>query len=60
MGGASIIKEDKPKLAIVVAFGSKMIAEIPAMIKAFDPNYKVYLRFNSPMPARIVCYAVCK
>lgn len=59
-GGVNTIKKDRPKIAVVVAFGSKMIAEIPALIKAIDPNYRVYLRFNSPMPARIVCYAVCK
>ena len=58
-GGVELIKKDLPKLAIVVAFGSEMIARIPAMIKKICPRYRVYLRFNSPMPARIVCYAVC-
>ena len=57
-GGKETIKKDKPKLAIVVGFGSDMIADIPLLIKKISSDYKVYLRYNSPMPARIVCYAV--
>lgn len=57
-GGVNVISEDRPKLAITVGFGKNMIIDIPKLIKSLDLNYRVFFRFNSPMPAKLVCYAI--
>ncbi|MBB5336848.1 FkbM family methyltransferase [Pectinatus brassicae] len=59
-GAAEILKTQTPKLAIVVGFDEWSLLKIPLKIKEIQPNYKVYLRYNSAMPARLVLYAVKK
>ncbi len=57
-GSEKIIREDKPKLAVVVGFYDRLISDIPQIVKKYNPNYKIYFRFNLPFPAKIVMYAI--
>ncbi len=59
-GAEAIIKADKPKLTIMVGWGGKMVAEIPSYIKTIVPEYKIYLRYISAMPTRIMMIAACE
>lgn len=55
-GAESILKRDKPKLAITVGFDCRNIRYIPMIIKKINPEYKVYLRFNRGMISSLTCF----
>lgn len=57
-GCSRIISKDKPKLAVVVGFFDKLIYDVPQIVLKVDASYKIYLRYNSAMPAKPVMYAV--
>lgn len=60
MGAEEILKRYYPKLVITVGFDEWALINIPTLIKNIAPNYKIYLRFLTAMPARLVLYAVSK
>lgn len=57
-GSKSIIKTQKPKLAICVYHDFKHLWEIPLYIKELVPEYKIYLRHHTKLEYETVCYAV--
>ncbi len=57
-GCRKIISKDKPKLAVVVGFFDKLIYEAPRIVMEAESSYKIYFRYNSAMPAKLVMYAV--
>lgn len=57
LGGAEILKNYKPKLAITVGFDEWGIIKIPQVIKEINPDYKIYLRYAAAMPARLILFA---
>lgn len=57
-GATQVVSTDKPKLSIVVGFFDHLIYDIPDIVKSIDSDYKIYFRYNSALPARLVMYAV--
>lgn len=57
IGASKILKTLKPNLAITVGFDEKAIMNIPKLIKEMNHDYKLSLRFASPMPARLILFA---
>ena len=57
-GGAGIIREQAPKLAISLYHKIEDLWEIPLYIKSLDPDYKIYLRHYSNVDDDTICYAV--
>ena len=57
-GAENILREQKPKLAITVGFDEWGIIKIPQIIKKINSDYKIYLRYGAPMPARLILFAV--
>lgn len=57
-GCKRIITEDQPRLAVVVGFFDKLICDVPRIIIEMDASYKIYFRYNSEIPAKLVMYAV--
>ncbi len=56
-GAESILKELKPNLVVTVGFDEWGLINIPKAIKRINPNYKLSLRYASPMPARLLLFA---
>lgn len=56
-GSYNIIRQQKPKLIIMVGFDEWGLIKIPQKIKELNPNYKVALRYASAMPARLTLFA---
>lgn len=56
-GGCETLKRCTPKLAISVGFDEKEILRITELIKSQAADYRIYLRFNSCIPARLIMYA---
>ncbi len=59
-GCMRIIAEDRPKLAVVVGFFDSLICDIPGIVREADASYKIFFRYNSAIPAKLVMYAVPK
>ncbi|MCM1125479.1 MAG: FkbM family methyltransferase [Lachnospiraceae bacterium] len=57
-GAESILKVDKPKLALTVGFDCNNIRRIPKIIKEINPEYKLFLRYNRGMLSALTLYAV--
>lgn len=58
IGAESIIKRDKPQLAICLYHNSDDIWEIPLMLNKWVPEYKMYIRHHSETFTETVLYAV--
>ena len=59
LGAEQIIRAQKPKLAICVYHKPEDILELPALVKQFRPDYKLYLRHYYALGAdETVLYAV--
>lgn len=56
-GAVSVIKRDKPKLAICIYHSPEDLYEIPFWIKSVVPEYKLYIRHHSDTGAETVVYA---
>ncbi len=57
-GAERILRERKPKLAICVYHKPTDLWEIPLLIRAFQPEYRLYLRHYLNIDTDTVCYAV--
>lgn len=58
-GAFHIIQEYKPVLAISVYHKPEHLFQIPMLIKAFEPDYKLYLRHYRQCSANdTICYAI--
>ena len=57
-GAESIIKSQKPKLAICVYHKEQDMTEIPIFIKKLVPEYKLFMRHYSNDAGETVLYAV--
>lgn len=58
-GAFNIIQENCPILAISVYHKPEDLFQIPMLIKAFNPNYKLYLRhYREYSITETVCYAI--
>ena len=56
-GAKNVLKNLKPNLAITVGFDEWGLIKIPQIIKSLNPDYKLHLRYASPMPARLILFA---
>lgn len=59
-GAKNTIRNYKPKLAICVYHKPLDIIEIPKLIKAMEPSYKLYLRHYSKFHSDTILYAISK
>lgn len=48
-GAERHIREDKPKLAICSYHNNYHIYEIPKLMREYNPQYKLYMRYNGPL-----------
>lgn len=55
-GAEKILKEKKPNLAVMAGFDEWGIIKIPQIIKKMNPEYRLALRYASPMPARLMLF----
>lgn len=60
MGAEKIIKQYTPDLAISVYHKIDHMWEIPLLVRAFNPNYKLYLRSHGLHGAETILYATCE
>ncbi|WP_022759225.1 hypothetical protein [Butyrivibrio fibrisolvens] len=56
-GAEGILKELKPNMVVTVGFDEWGLITIPKTIKRINPDYKLSLRYASPMPARLLLFA---
>lgn len=56
-GAESVIKKNRPKLAICIYHNPEDLYEIPFLIKEMVPEYKLYIRHHSDTYAETVVYA---
>lgn len=57
-GGSHILKVHKPKLSIAVGLDCRNIIVLPMLIKRINPEYKLYLRYNSSMLSSLMLYGI--
>lgn len=48
-GAEQHIRRDKPKLAICSYHNNHHIYEIPRLMREYNPQYKLYMRYNGPL-----------
>ncbi|WP_289284745.1 FkbM family methyltransferase [Parablautia intestinalis] len=60
LGAVSIIKRDKPRLAIAIYHNATDMCYILDWINKLDLGYKFYIRHHSPREAETVLYASCE
>lgn len=48
-GAEQHIRKDKPKLAICSYHNNHHIYEIPKLMREYNPQYKLYMRYNGPL-----------
>lgn len=60
LGAASVIKRDKPKMAIAIYHNAADMCCILDWINRLDLGYKFYIRHHSPNETDTVLYAVCE
>lgn len=58
-GAETIIRMQKPKLAICIYHSPGDMLNIPLYIKKLVPEYSIYIRHYTDMMLETVCYAVC-
>lgn len=58
MGAKKILKEQRPKLIIKVGFDEWALIRIPKLIQQLNSEYKLYLRYATAMPARLILFAI--
>ena len=56
-GATTVIKRDKPRLAICIYHSPEDLYEIPFWIKFIVPEYKIYIRHHSDTGSETVVYA---
>jgi FkbM family methyltransferase len=57
-GAETLIKKNKPKLAISIYHKSEDLFEIPLLLKKFVPEYKIYIKQHAPLSTtETICYA---
>ena len=59
-GAETLIKQQKPKLAICIYHSPEDMLEIPLYIKSLVPEYKIYIRHYTDLMYETVCYAVAE
>lgn len=57
-GAKKILQKQEPKLAITVGFDCRNIRYIPTLVRAINPKYKLYLRYNRGMVSGLTLYGV--
>ena len=57
-GGAKLIAEQKPVIVTCLYHRSEHLWQIPLLIHAIAPDYKLYLRRYAEENWETVCYAV--
>lgn len=57
-GAENILKVHRPKLSIAVGLDCRNIVDIPMLIKRINPDYKLYLRYNSSMLSSLMLYGI--
>lgn len=60
LGAASIIKRDKPKMAIAIYHNAADMCYILDWINKLNLDYKFYVRHHSPGETDTILYAVCE
>ena len=55
-----MIRRDKPRMAICIYHKPEDLYEIPLLIKALVPEYKLYIRHHGVFQYETVLYAVCE
>lgn len=58
LGAKTIIKNDKPKLAICIYHKPSDLWELPLLLKKLNPNYQLHIRHYSREVCETVCYAI--
>ena len=58
LGGSQTLRRCLPKMAIAIGFDEWALINIPPLLKQIVPEYKLYLRYNSSIPAKLVLYVV--
>lgn len=58
-GAQTIIKEQKPTLAICIYHSANDFVNIPLYIKSLVPEYKIFIRHYTTEMYETVCYAIC-
>ncbi len=56
-GAKETLKKYKPNIVVTVGFDEWGVINIPRIIKEINPDYKLSLRYASPMPARLLLFA---
>ncbi len=56
-GAETIIREQKPKLAICIYHSADDFLDIPIYLKELNPEYKIFIRHHSTSESETVCYA---
>lgn len=54
MGAKRHITEERPKLAVCTYHNNHHIWEIPRLMKAYNPDYKLYMRYNGGIDALLI------
>lgn len=57
-GAQTIIRQQKPKLAICVYHHLSQLIEVPLYIRGLLPDHKLYLRHHTNLEYETVCYAI--
>lgn len=57
-GAKTLIKENKPKLAICIYHEPQHLWEIPMYLKSIVPEYRIFIRHHDKSEFETVCYAV--
>lgn len=58
IGAESLIKKNRPKLAISIYHKMEDIIEIPQIILEYYPDYRLYLRHYSIITTETILYAI--
>jgi len=57
-GGKDTVKQNRPRLIIYVACDDKfLLYDTVRWIASLDMDYRLALRFDFPMPTRLILYA---
>ncbi len=57
-GAEKILKEHRPKIAVMVGCGMENIYKLPILIKNINPDYKLYLRYNRGFISTLTLYGL--
>lgn len=57
-GAETLIKKNKPKLAISIYHKPEDLFKIPLLLKEFVPEYRIYIKHHAPLSTtETICYA---